>query len=96
MRVRHLLNRLGVGRGQGERDDVEGGPFANAEFLIPNMICEGCCEKIDLALKSLDGVRDVRPNVVHKRIRVQYEPAKVDAARLKKAVVQAGFTAVEA
>ena len=96
MRVQDVLTRLGIGRGRDQRDNVEGGPLANAEFLIPNMVCEGCCEKIDLALKSLPGVREVRSNVAQKHIRVRYEPAKVDAARLKNAVVQAGFTAAEA
>lgn len=94
--MRHLLSGLGIGRGQDYRDDAEGAPLANAEFLIPNMVCEGCCEKIDLALKSLPGVRDVRSNVAQKRIRVRYEPANVDPTQLKNAVVQAGFTAIEA
>jgi len=69
---------------------------AYVEFSIPNMVCEGCAEKLDGALHLLAGVRDVRSDVRQKRVHVRYEPSTVDVQQLKKAVEAAGFTVVEA
>lgn len=90
-----FLRRVGVRRRDESHTAAAGAEIVAIEFRIPNMVCEGCAEKIDGVLHALPGVREVRPNVAHKRIRVTYEPAKIDAERLKSTVVQAGFTAVE-
>lgn len=96
-RVAILLQRLGIRAERSTRGDVVGGaPVADVEFRIPNMVCEGCAEKIDLALHSLSGVREIRSDVRQKRILVRYEPTKVRPEQLRDAVNQAGFTAVEA
>lgn len=60
------------------------------------MVCEGCAEKINEALNSVAGVREIRSNVAQKRVHVRYEPAKVYPEQLKDAVSRAGFTAVQA
>ena len=78
------------------RDSIESGPLADVEFVVPNMVCEGCAEKISAALIAVPGVREVRPKVSQKHICVQYEPGRVQKEQLKKTVVKAGFTAVEA
>jgi copper chaperone CopZ len=38
----------------------------------------------------------VKPKVAQKHVQVTYEPAKVQAERLKEVIGQAGFTALEA
>ena len=92
-----LLRRLRLRHADPVRDDLAaGGPWADVEFVVPNMVCEGCAEKIDGALHPISGVREVRSNVSQKRIRVRYEPTKVRAEQLKDAVNQAGFQAVDA
>lgn len=66
------------------------------ELCIPNMVCEGCAEKIEDALQALAGVRQVRPDVGRKLIRVSFESNRINAQQLKGALAAAGFTAAEA
>jgi heavy metal translocating P-type ATPase len=78
------------------KEVAESVPLAEVEFLVPNMHCEGCAEKISTALTALPGVRAVKPKVPQKHVSVRYEPAKVREQQLKDVVGKAGFTAVEA
>jgi copper chaperone CopZ len=66
------------------------------EFHIPDMVCEGCAEKIAAALNSMPGVREVKSKVSQKLVHVSYEPAKVQEQQLKDAVNKVGFTALAA
>lgn len=79
-----------------EQHDVsDASSLAEVEFAVPNMVCEGCAEKISAALRAVPGVREVRPKVPQKHVVVRYEPQRVKELELKSAVGQAGFTAVE-
>ena len=92
-----LLNTLRIRSIDLEREDVtESGPLAEMEFLVPNMVCEGCAEKMSTALTSLPGVREVKPKLSQKHVYVRYEPAEVQKHNLKDTVEKAGFTALEA
>jgi cation transport ATPase len=71
-------------------------PLAEMEFLIPNMVCEGCAETISSALQTLPGVCAVQPKVQQKHVAVRYEPARIQIQELQRAVEKAGFTAIEA
>lgn len=96
-RLANLLQRLRGQANEPMRDDVAGaGPVADVRFQIPNMVCEGCAEKLDGALRSLAGVREIRSSVAQKRILIRYEPTRIGPEQLKDAVNRAGFTAVEA
>lgn len=93
----NLLNTLGIRRVDLGRDErTVTGPLADREFLVTNMVCEGCAEKIAVALTAVPGVRDVTSKVAQKRIRVRYEPSVIDAARLEEALTAIGFTALDA
>jgi Cu+-exporting ATPase len=92
-----LLNTLRIRGINLEREGkVERGSLTEKEFLVPNMVCEGCAEKINKTLNSLDGVREVKSKVPQKRVYVRYEPDKVQEQQLKDTLEKAGFTAVEA
>jgi copper chaperone CopZ len=92
-----LLNTLRLRWMKLEREAVpEHAPLAEREFLIPNMVCEGCARKIQQSLQAIPGVREVRSKVPQKHVQVTYEPARVPAERLKEVIGQAGFTALEA
>lgn len=92
-----LLNTLRIrGIDLGHEEVAEEGSLAELELLIPNMVCEGCAQKIRTALTVLPGVREVKPKVHQKHVSVRYEPAKIQEGQLKEAVEKAGFTAVEA
>jgi len=92
-----LANTLRIRGVDLQREDiVESGPLGEIELLVPNMVCEGCAEKITSALTALPGVREVKPKVQQKHVYVRYEPANIQAQQLKEAVGKAGFTSVEA
>lgn len=94
--VGSFLRRLGVAR----RDERDAPAAAVAEivaieFRIPSMVCEGCAENIDGVLHALPGVREVRPNVAGQRIRVSFEPSRVDAQQLRTALTTAGYAPLD-
>lgn len=92
-----LLHRLGIRRRECGREELTAtGPLANRDFVVPNMVCEGCAESIAGALASMPGVQDVTANVPHRRIRVRYEPWAVHEQQITDALAKAGFEAVEA
>ena len=79
-----------------ERHDAnDPSTLAEVEFAVPNMVCEGCAEKITAALRAVPGVRQVKSRVSQKHVLVRYEPQRVKEPELKSAVGQAGFMAVE-
>ncbi len=93
----NLLNMLGIRRVElGREEGTATGPLADREFLVPDMVCEGCAEKIAGALTSIPGVLHVTSKVPHKRIRVRYEPWNVREHQLKDALKSIGFTALDA
>lgn len=90
-----LLNTLRIRSINLQREELtEGSPLAEADFFVPNMVCEGCAEKITSVLNSVPGIRQVTPKVPQKHIYVRYEPAKVQEQQLQAAMNKAGFTAV--
>lgn len=68
---------------------------AETDFLVPNMVCDGCATTINDLLTRLEGVREVKPRVLLKRVYVRYEPKQVDEGKIVEALEGAGFTAVE-
>jgi copper chaperone len=80
----------------GERENIAGsGPLEDVRLLVPDMVCEGCAEKISAALNAVPGVREVKSKVRPKHVYIQYDPGRVQKEQLKEAVSKAGFTAVE-
>ena len=73
---------------------VEDGTLAEVEFAVPNMVCEGCAQKIGLVLGAVPGVREVKSKVPQKHVYVRYEPKRVTESDLMEAVDRSGFTAV--
>lgn len=92
----NLLNTLHVRRVEVAGEELgTTGSLADREFLVPSMVCEGCAERIAGALTALPGVRDVKPNVPEKRVRVRYEPGKVCEQQLKDALNNIGFSTLD-
>jgi len=90
-----LLNTLRIRGMRLPREDAQQPEIlAEVEFVIPGMVCEGCASKITGALASVPGVREVRPAVAQKRLRVRYQPTAVQDERLRSELEQAGFFAV--
>lgn len=92
----NLFRRVGIRRGDADDDAAPGtSTTAHIEVRVPNMVCEGCAEKIEGVLHALPGVTEVRPSVPQKRIRVRFDPSTIDPRQLKRALRTAGFTADE-
>jgi len=87
----------GVGHPTQKGTDIpESAPLADLELHVPNMVCEGCAEKISAALSPIAGVREVKSQVPQKRVCVRYEPGKIREQQIKEALGQAGYNTVEA
>lgn len=92
-----LLNTLRIRVINLEREEEpEIAPLVEVEFLIPNLVCEGCAEKINTILRSLPGIQEVRTKVPQKHAYVRYDPARIQRERIKKALEKSGFIALEA
>jgi P-type Cu+ transporter len=79
-----------------QEESAEAGPLAEVVFAVPNMVCEGCAEKITSVLRAVPGVREVKPKAPQKHVTVWYEPEQVKDPQLKSVIEKAGFTALEA
>ncbi len=58
---------------------------------IEGMSCASCVANVEGALKSLPGVREVRVNLAAEHATVDYDPAQVDLAALRRAVEEIGY-----
>lgn len=91
-----LLNTLRVRALDFERaEEIDAEELFEVEFHVPNMVCEGCAEKITDTLHELQGVRDVKPRVPLKEVYVRFEPRRIRTDELSRALDGAGFTAIE-
>ena len=57
----------------------------------PQLVCEGCEERVEHALKSLEGVGRVRANARNQRIEVLFDEAKLDAETIAERIGKAGY-----
>ncbi len=67
---------------------------ARLDLVVAGMHCAGCLRKVEGALKGLDGVTHARANLSTKRVAVRWNPARLRAARIVRALSETGFTAV--
>lgn len=58
---------------------------------ISGMTCGGCVRSVGNVLKALDGVTKAEVSLEKNNAVVDYDPAKVGIAQLKRSVVEAGF-----
>lgn len=58
---------------------------------VTGMTCGGCTGSVTNALKSVDGVGDVKVSLSTGEATVQYDERRVSPDQLKSAVTQAGY-----
>jgi P-type Cu+ transporter len=65
-------------------------------FAVRGMHCAACVDKVERALRSVPGVEAASVNLATERASVEWDPARVDAHALAKAVAAAGYELAEA
>jgi copper chaperone/mercuric ion binding protein len=70
-----------------------GGELSEIEFSVPSMVCIGCADKIRRKLTALAGVEAVKPRLWRKRVRVRFDPSKVEDAQIRAALDAVGYRA---
>ena len=66
---------------------------ATNQFQIAGMSCTGCAQGITSELKRLPGVASAEVTFRNKLAIVAYDTNRVSAARVKKAIIEAGYEA---
>ncbi|EPR75404.1 hypothetical protein ADILRU_2302 [Leifsonia rubra CMS 76R] len=62
---------------------------------VEGMICTGCEQRLGIALRRLDGVRQAKANHVTGEVRVRFDGSATDEAALKERVIVAGYEVVD-
>lgn len=60
---------------------------------ISGMACGGCANSVTKALLAIDGVSEAEVSHVEASAKVQYDPARTTAEKLRAAVEAAGYKA---
>ncbi len=55
------------------------------------LVCEGCEQRVERALKEQDGVQKVRANARKQRIEVLFDAAALDAAAIAERIAKVGY-----
>ena len=61
---------------------------------IKGMTCSGCVASVQRVLSALDGVQRAEVSLEREEATVEYVPERVDVARLRSAVEDAGYDVV--
>jgi copper chaperone CopZ len=74
------------------QDSASAAPqITSATFAVHGMTCDHCSRRVEKALRSLDGVRDVTMNRIAGAATVSFDSTKLDLGRLREAVIKSGF-----
>jgi P-type Cu+ transporter len=83
------MNRTISIQSDAQRSDSAGS--ASARLTVPGMGSDHCAGIVSTSLRRIEGVEEVRTRVATHHVDVRFDPARVDAGRLKVAVERAGY-----
>ncbi len=63
----------------------------SAEIKVHGMTCSGCVRSVTNALSKVPGVTDVSVSLDDRLARVKFDPARVNPAGIRQAVIDAGY-----
>jgi Zn2+/Cd2+-exporting ATPase len=66
-------------------------PSATCTMEVGGMDCSGCAESVQKALRSLEGVEEVRADVIGQRVTVRYEEGAVQPGAMVQVVSRLGY-----
>ena len=58
---------------------------------ISGMTCGGCVRSVNKVLSAMDGVVKADVSLEQQRAQVDFDPVRIDVARLKQAIEDAGY-----
>ena len=74
-------------------EQTKQGDMQTVKMPVNGMVCNACQSNVKKTIKSLDGVSDVEVNLEKKFAVFTYDPKKVKAEQVQKAVKDKGFEA---
>jgi Cd2+/Zn2+-exporting ATPase len=66
------------------------------ELRVGEMDCPDCARRLQERLRRLDGVEESEGNPISRRLRVVFDPARLDAERIRREIGKLGYAAEEA
>lgn len=67
------------------------GGASEAVFTVPGMGSDHCAGLVSSSIKRLAGVTDISTNIANHKVTVRFDPATVDAERIKVSIDKAGY-----
>lgn len=68
---------------------------AKESIRIHGMSCAACVRRVEMGLKSIEGVTDASVNLATEKASVQYDPSEVDLKDIKEKIGNLGYEVVE-
>ena len=68
-----------------------GGSKETTVINVTGMTCGHCKASVEKAVSALEGVSKAEVNLDAKNVSITYDPAKVNAGTVKKAITEAGY-----
>lgn len=93
MRTIALFSLLTIAFGVAAAQEQVSALVTTARIDLPTIQCDMCVDRVEGALKNMEGVEQVDVDLKHKRALVIYRPAQTDLRRLEEAVTMAGYDA---
>jgi len=83
--IHSIIKKIGYDV-QGDSDDKQ------VTIPISGMTCAACANKIEHAIKQLNGVKDVSVNYASEKVSVKYDPNLVRISHIKSSIIKLGYT----
>ncbi len=74
---------------------IEKTDSSNVLIPIGGMTCAACAQRVEKALKKLEGVKNASVNFATEKAAVEYEPQTVRLSAIREAIEKAGYEALE-
>ncbi len=93
----HPGGRFTLPLGVEEREKTEREKTAKEELMeqtilrVPSMHCGGCANRIEEAVRHLEGVRRVKADFMAHTVEVAFEPTQLDEAALRSVIEKTGY-----
>ena len=68
---------------------------ANVTIPIGGMTCAACSQRVEKAIKKLDGVVSASVNIATEKATVMYDPRRVRVSAIKQTIEKAGYQALQ-